>query len=229
MNKQRKQFMKDKKNYEKLLETKAKAGMLSLAEKEQYQSMIYSRKRNKFIQREKLIGMITAVGISLTMFIVYNMAPRMMRDNNQGNNSNANTKSVKNINQNSINTKNEIAEKMTACMDLSNRATQYFNEGIQEYNTEQRVGIGHVEQLKALYNPEIMKEYKMINQIFSYKLDKHIDILTQVEDPNVSRQQIQKETEELKKLDKMYWEAIYEVLDKEGIEYERQEDLFTAP
>jgi len=53
-------------------------------------------------------------------------------------------------------------------------------------------------ELTSLYNPEVMAGFKMINKLFAYKLDK----------------QMEKEFEDMKRIDNIYQDAIREILDR---------------
>ena len=218
MRSQRKQFIKERKNYEKLLKTKAKLGILSLPEKEQYQSMLYSQRRNRLLKRERLIGFIATIGIGTTMLILFYVRPYFVRVNNKVN---ERTTSEQNIKQGQYGTsyKKEIVEKIEMCIDLNHKANEYFNQGITEYNQDHRVGISHIDKLTALYDREAMAEFNTLKELFKFKLDKQIDILNRLENPEERTDQIKKEIGEIRKLDEVYQEAIYEILDREGIQY----------
>jgi hypothetical protein len=56
-------------------------------------------------------------------------------------------------------------------------------------------------------------------EIASYKRDKQIDTLARLKDPKEDKKALQKEVEEIAKLEKVYKQAICDILDREGISY----------
>ncbi|MDF2614471.1 MAG: hypothetical protein K0S71_2257 [Clostridia bacterium] len=218
MNNQRKQFIKERRNYEKLLKIKAKLGILSLSEKEQYQNMLYSQRRNRLIRKEKLSGGIITFGIAFIMLVVYYLAPSILKQNILNGKGPVNFKDIQVMNY-STSSRNNIAEKIKVCIDLYNTATEYFNQGIEEYSTTQKVDASYIESLSSLYNNEVIAEFKVLNKLFSYKIDKQIDILTRLRISTEDREQLKKEFEEMIKIDKMFQDEIHEILENEGIAY----------
>jgi hypothetical protein len=218
MNNQRKQFTKAKRDYEKLLKIKAKLGTLSLPEKEQYQSMRHSQKRNNFIRGQQVLGTIVTCGIGITMAILFYIGPRMQQVNAGSKKASAEVTTIQGQRTTSP-SKKQIAEKVEKCIAINSKANQYFNQGVEEYNDDKRVGISHVENLQALYDLKEMTEFKTLNALFTFKLDKQIDILARLEDPKEDKEALQKEVEEIVKLEQVYKQAVYDILDREEISY----------
>ena len=217
MNNQRKQFAKAKRDYEKLLKIKAKLGTLSLPEKEQYQSMRHTQRRNNFIRGQQVLGAIVTCGIGLVMAILFYIGPRMQQVNVGSKKTPVEVTTTQA--QKTSPSKQQTAQKVEKCIAINSKANQYFNQGVEEYNADKRVGISHVEDLMALYDLKEMKEFKTLNALFTFKLDKQIDILARLEDPKEDKEALQKEVEEIVKLEQVYKQAIYDILDREEISY----------
>lgn len=216
MNAHRKKFLKDKKEYEKMLKTKAKLGTLSLAEKEQYQSMIHSKRRNIAFKKEKIAGIIVSIGTTLVLFLIYYIGPNIL----QGQNADPYLYEERYEVQQAMEEDAEydaLFDKLDRYIELANETNLNFNKGVQNYNLNEKVGEDAILNLKKVDCNEEDEQFKALGKIIDQKRNIQIDILKRLGDSGESREQLKKDCEEITKLDLAFKKEFKTILDQEEL------------